>query len=621
MLKINKIVSNYHSCRNALLLGFFFLGVIIGLQACQRAKKVDRQVKADSTESTIEKPVQPTNAPTPGATSPVSNTASFYSTEKQVIAKGQQLFSNNCTSCHDFIQRGIGPNLSGVTTRESPVWLTKFIHNAPEVIKSGDDRAIRLMGEYKQLMPPFTTLSETDIQAILAYMHSHQPAPSIDYGAENLGEVLKDPIPNKIPKSGLTLMLEEVTTAPATAEKVPLARINKMLVLPGKKARLFIEDLRGILYELENKKLRAVWDISQERPAFINAPGHGTGLGSYAFHPQFYKNGLFYTTHTEKAKTARADFAYADSLPVSLQWVLTEWKFQDPTAAVFSGTGREMLRINMVNNIHGVQELTFNPLAKPRSPDYGLLYIGVGDGGAAERGYAFLCNTNTQIWSSVLRIDPSGTNSRNGHYGIPSINPFAEDSDPNTLGEVFADGFRNPNRISWAPDGKMLIAEIGLTNVEELNIGKAGANYGWPAREGTFLLNYKGKMDRVYALPENDSQLNYTYPVAQYDHDEGNAFSGGYVFTDPQVPLLQGKYVFGDIVSGRVYFVENSQLKLGQQTPIQEMDIKFGGKLSTFQDITGNQKADLRFGIGLKNEFYIFTKSDGRIWKITGAGH
>src|SRR5690606_31928689 len=188
------------------------------------------------------------------------------------------------------------------------------------------------------------------------------------------------------------------------------------------------------------------------------------------------------------------------------------------------------------------------------SEDYGLLYMGVGDGGAAEYRYTFLCNSNTAPWSSILRIDPQGNTSKNGQYGIPDINPYARDNDPNTLGEIFAIGFRNPNRISWTPDGKMLISDIGLTQIEEINIGRAGADYGWPAREGTFLVNYKGDMNKVYGLPDNDHTYAYTYPVAQYDHDEGKAISAGFVYNG-NIPVLKDKYIFGDIVRGRVLYV------------------------------------------------------------------
>jgi hypothetical protein len=399
-----------------------------------------------------------------------------------------------------------------------------------------------------------------------------------------------------------------------------LARINLMRVLSGgEKDRHFIQELRGLIYELENKHLRVFMDISRLRPGFIPEPGLGTGFGSFAFHPEYYKNGLLYTSHTEKAHAAPADFPIADSLSTALQWVLTEWKVANPGAAAFAGTGREMMRVDMMTQIHGMQEITFNPLARPGSADYGLLYIGIGDGGAAEQGAYALCNSNKTIWSSVLRLDPGGRNSKNGKYGIPANNPFASDADPNTLGEIYARGFRNPNRMSWAPDGKMLIADIGLTNIEELNIGQEGADYGWPAREGTFLLNYLGRMDRVYALPQENESNPYTYPAAQFDRDEGNAISGGFVYTGTDIPLLRGKYVFGDIVSGRVFFVKTSQLQPGRQAPVQELELEVAGKEVTLRQTSASSKTDLRFGLGPRQELYLFTKADGRIYQVTGC--
>ncbi|QJW90864.1 c-type cytochrome [Spirosoma taeanense] len=542
-----------------------------------------------------------------------------YATDKPTLQKGEQLFQTNCSTCHNFLQKGIGPNLSGVTSEVSPAWIHKFIRNAPAMISSGDARAKRLFDEYKQAMPPFSTLSDADIRAIMAFVHRNQKREPASADMSRLGAPLSDPMPQKIEKSGLRLILEEVTTAPATAEKVPLARINKMQVLPGKPDRLFIQDLRGTLYEMVDNKLRVYMEMAKERSGFIPTPGLATGFGSYAFHPDFNTNGLFYTTHTEKAHAAPADFAYADSIKVTLQWVLTEWKLPNPTADKFVGSGREMMRVNMVSPIHGVQEITFNPHTRPGSPDYGLLYIGVGDGGATENGYPFICRDNHHIWSSVLRIDPRGTNSKNGRYGIPASNPYAQDNDPATLGEIFCRGFRNPNRIAWTPDGKMLISDIGHANAEELNLGVAGADYGWPEREGNFRMYYRAKMDKVYALPEDDAALQYTYPAALYDHDEGNAISAGFVYSRTDLPPLTGKYIFGDIVNGRVFYVESSQLKPGQQAAIQEMEIQVGGSVTTFQALSGSKKTDLRFGLGLNNEFFLYTKADGKMYRIKGC--
>jgi glucose/arabinose dehydrogenase/mono/diheme cytochrome c family protein len=540
-----------------------------------------------------------------------------YSKDKSVIAHGQSIFQQKCAVCHNFKQQGIGPNLTGITSLMPAKWISDFIHNSQEMVKKGDKRAVAVFNKYKVPMPPNSDLDASDMNALLSFIDTHKQSPAdlakADKTTAGLGPVKVDPIQPKIMKSNLVLQLEEVMTAPASASEVPKARINQMTVLKGQKERVFLEDLRGKLYQFRHDTLKDVMDISQLRPAFIHTPGHATGFGSYAFHPEYETNGLLYTTHTEKAGSALADFRYHDSIRVALQWVLTEWKIESPLSEAFAGVGRELFRINMPSQTHGMQQILFNPLATRDSADYGLLYIGIGDGGSAEGGYAYLCNSNTKIWSSVLRIDPAGRNSANGKYGIPSINPYANNKVPGAAGEIFARGFRNPNRISWSPDGKMLIADIGLNNIEELNIGFAGADYGWPAREGSFLLNYKGKMNVVYALPAGKSK--FINPVVQYDHDEGNAFSAGFVYTG-SISRLKDKYIFGDIVGGRVFYVENSSLIPGKQAVIKEFNLVFNNKPSDFLEITKNSKADLRFGVGANNEMYLFTKTDGIIWII-----
>ena len=72
-----------------------------------------------------------------------------------------------------------------------------------------------------------------------------------------------------------------------------------------------------------------------------------------------------------------------------------------------------------------------------------------------------------------------------GDYTIPASNKFQMDGDPKTLGEIYAYGFRNAHRISWdMTDGTMFASDIGMNQVEEINIVRNGENYGWMAREG-----------------------------------------------------------------------------------------------------------------------------------------
>jgi cytochrome c551/c552 len=524
-------------------------------------------------------------------------------------------FQKNCAECHNFRQRGIGPDLAGVTAEASYAYLSKFIANSQAIIKSGNKRATALFAEFKVPMPAHPQLTPADLNALLSFINTHKKVAEVYVNTADLGTRVKDPMPTKIAKAGLTLKLEEWATAPATSTKNPLTRINQTSILKTDKGnRLFMLDMRGKLYEIKNKQFNVVMDLAKEKPKLIIEPGFGSGWGTFAFHPDFLKNGLMYTTHTERKNSAPADFAYPDSIPVALQWIVTEWKVKDPTAAAFEAIPREMFRMDNPSAMHGMQQMIFDPTLKPSMPGYGLLYIDLGDGGSGEFGYPWLCNGSTEPRGSILRIDPMGRNSRNGKYGIPASNPWAKTGDPNVLGEVYARGFRNPNKISWTPDGKVLVADIGYTNVEELNLLKPGLNYGWPVREGTFVSILNGKKSAIYNLPAHDDP-KYTYPVAEYDHDEGNSIAGGFVYTG-DIAILKGKYIFGDILRGRVFYVENADLKLGHQSVIKEFDLQFGDLKSTYLDLVKNKKADIRFGLGENNAFYIWAKTDGKIWQI-----
>ena len=118
-------------------------------------------------------------------------------------------------------------------------------------------------------------------------------------------------------------------------------------------------------------------------------------------------------------------------------------------------------------------------------------------------------------------------------YGIPPSNPFA--GMPGALGEIFAYGFRNAHRLSWDRDGTLLVSDIGEAQIEELDLVVAGGNYGWPEREGSFSIDVETNPNVVFPLPPEDP-LPYRYPVAQYDHAEGRAIAGGFVYRGRRSP-------------------------------------------------------------------------------------
>ncbi len=545
-----------------------------------------------------------------------SSDTNSISTDSLMIANGQVLFSQNCGACHNFRSDGIGPQLGGLTKTVPVDWITSFIKDPKSVIDGGDERAVMLHTKYKTVMPSFSNYTDVQLNELVAFLNTRKaPDPRKEFVDPN---ALKNPIPDTIPMSDIVVNLELFTQIPASSDEKPSTRIAKLDAQPTT-GELFVMDLRGKLYHMKGNEPEVYLDMNKEKPKFIHKPGLATGFGSFAFHPDFFKNGLLYTTHTEPAGSAKADFDYPDSIKVTLQWVVSEWKTATPGAFPFSGESRELFRVNMVSGIHGVQEIVFNPLAKKGDDDYGLLYIGVGDGGSAENGYPFLCHSTEKIWGSVLRIDPSGTNSINGRYGIPENNPFAKSDNAKTVREIFCYGFRNPHRITWSKVGAMFVSNVGHHNAESLYMVSSGSDSGWPIREGTFVIDPSQNMHNIYPLPADDAKLNITYPVAEYDHDEGNAIAGGFEYRGKALPQLAGKFVFGDIVKGRLFYVEMKDLKLGSQAQIREWQVAVGGQIKTLSELCGAEKVDERFGRDSKGELYITTKPDGKIYRLVSA--
>jgi glucose/arabinose dehydrogenase len=234
--------------------------------------------------------------------------------------------------------------------------------------------------------------------------------------------------------------------------------------------------------------------------------------------------------------------------------------------------------------------------------------MGYGDGGTAEKGYPQISNHQGRgMYSGIWRIDPLGTSGRNGKYGIPASNPFAKSKDK--AGELYAYGFRNPNRIFWDPKGRMMASEIGHKHIEEINLIEPGKFYGWPRREGSFVINPKGDMDKVYALPSDDEKFGATYPFLQFDHDDGLAIIAGYF---PNSGIFKGKFLFGDVPSGKVFVSD-----LNESSPkMQKVEIKYEGRETTLQELCGKPRVDLKFGQDKSGQVYVLTKADGKIYRV-----
>ncbi|WP_276370959.1 PQQ-dependent sugar dehydrogenase [Chryseolinea sp. H1M3-3] len=543
-----------------------------------------------------------------------------YASDEETLVKGKNLFTKNCMSCHSLEGDGIGPPLGGVTNILSRKDLTTFIKNPAQVIEAKGKRAVSLLARYKQVMPPFEGMQDPDIHAILSYIHHQTEVHNLQ--AVLLSDTTKGGLTGRlvqpIKQSPIKIELEQIVQIPRKKDASPDLGIVTLRAHPSGDGSLFVGDQNGTIYSVRDGKHEIFLDIRAHVKDFQSGPGIATGVGSFDFHPDFLNNGLIYITHAETYKGQRADYTISDSLKSVVQWVISEWKMDNVNDKVFRGTHREMLRLHAPNFAHGCQEIAFIPGLDTKDPNYGLLYIGYGDGGSNNIKHPELGHHLKSFLGTVMRIDPAGNNSRNGNYGIPADNPFVHETDPAIVKEIYALGFRNPHRLSWDPtnSNRMMVTDIGEANVEELNIVEKGGDYGWPNREGTFGISTLKDMKKVYPLGKSDRDL-YKKPFVQYDHEEGNAIDGGHVYEGELMPL-KNKYVFGDIVNGKLFYI-NIDPHLSDST-IYALAIVKDGKATTLQEMFNTKRLHQRIAYDpFKKDLYVITKADGKIWRVSKA--
>jgi len=436
------------------------------------------------------------------------------------------------------------------------------------------------------------------------------------------------PPPPALHGERLAIVLEDFVELPPTRAEPPRARVNFMLAAPDGSPRLFVADMAGIVYVIRDGHLAAkpFLDLRAAREAqFTAVQLFEEGLVSIAFHPDFARRGRpgfhkLYTFGTERRGTGTPTFAASVAVtPTSHDDVVLEWTVDahdedvvDPRSA------REVLRIAHPKHDHVGGEVAFDPAAAPGEPDFGKLYVSVGDGGntVPRKGEVDEWRTaqNRALpLGKILRIDPLLAADR--PYTVPADNPFVGDA--RALPEVWAYGLRNPERFSFDLAGthKLLIADIGQDQLEEIDVGHAGANYGWSEREGDRMVTHRDESRRL-GLPLLDFVSGYTYPALTYGHHLGRAVTGGYVYRGSALPQLRGMYVFGDIVTGRLFAADVTRMEDGSHAPFYELPLVYRGKPRTLLQVLDAPRADLRFGVDVAGELYVMTKQDGAIRRL-----
>jgi glucose/arabinose dehydrogenase len=263
--------------------------------------------------------------------------------------------------------------------------------------------------------------------------------------------------------------------------------------------------------------------------------GREKGLLSVAFHPKYKENGRFFVNYT-----GRRDGV--------LKTIIAEYRVSQTNPDVADRTERVILEIEQpfANHNGGLNKF---------GPD-GLLYIGMGDGGAAGDPFNFAQNLESLL-GKFLRIDIEKE-----PYAIPQDNPFVGRA--NAQGEIWAYGLRNPWRFSFDRcTGRLFAGDVGQDRIEEIDLIEKGKNYGWRIMEGS----------QCFDPPSLCNTQGLELPIAEYDHSLGCSVTGGYVYRGTQFPTLIGHYLFGDYCSGRIWsLTEDPQ---GRWTMRQLIDSPF----------------------------------------------
>ena len=308
--------------------------------------------------------------------------------------------------------------------------------------------------------------------------------------------------------------------------------------------RLFLVRQAGIIHVLRDGAAAVLatpfLDISAANGGQVKqTSGSEQGLAGLAFHPNYRANGYFYVFYTRALPSNPADTG-SQIVIARYQRSAANPDVADPASGVVLLTVDHPTYTN-----HNGGTLKFGK--------DGYLYIGTGDGGGGND--PFLAGQSlADRRGKMLRIDVDGASP----YAIPSANPFAASTCTPTVSgqcpEIFAYGLRNPWRSSIDRlTGDLFIGDVGQDAWEEVDFWPngtvGGPNYGWSVCEGNHL---RGSQANTCTLV-GDVRPIVEYGHTSFDANGGNSITGGYRYRGTRVPVLLGRYVFGDFISGRVW--------------------------------------------------------------------
>jgi hypothetical protein len=456
--------------------------------------------------------------------------------------------------------------------------------------------------------------------------------PAILIAANCIAQTTDDPFATPIGagQSAIEVNVVEFATLPGSHEEP--ARPMLLVDEPGTE-RLFVNDMRGALYSVSYDGTRVEPYLDHEAAAWA-AGVHGgrgeRGFQSFAFHPQFADAGTpgfgkLYTYIDVTDTAPEADFVSGGGSDAH-DTLLLEWTAENPGAAMYDGgPPRELLRVEQPFGNHNGGQIGFNPVASPGDADFGMLYVGSADGGSGGDPMDLSQNLES-IFGKILRIDPLGSDSANGQYGIPADNPFAGSAA--ALGEIYAYGLRNPQRFAWdSVNGNMFVADIGQNIVEEVSQVTLGGNLGWNDWEGSYRF-----ISRQEVSSENPrAEAGLVYPVVEYGQldpllQRSSASTGIEVYRGTEIRQLANLVLFGDNPSGELFAFSADDLPEGGQDSILRILLDAGNGPQTLLELINEKngmqgrepvtRADMRLGRGPDGRIFVLNKQDDVIREL-----
>uniref|UniRef100_A0A4W3IEY6 HHIP like 2 n=1 Tax=Callorhinchus milii TaxID=7868 RepID=A0A4W3IEY6_CALMI len=298
--------------------------------------------------------------------------------------------------------------------------------------------------------------------------------------------------------------------------------------------RYFVAEQLGLVWVYLPDRTRLAEPFLDLTGQVLTTPWFGDERGflGLAFHPNFKKNGKFYVYYSVLVE-GEVEIIRVSELKVSSR----DMNKADPRSE------RYLLEIEEPAANHNGGQILFG--------FDGFLYVFTGDGGKAGDPFGRFGNAQNKsaLLGKVLRIDVDRTGPGGKPYRIPRDNPFV--NVPDARPEVYAYGVRNMWRcsvdrgdpVTKQGRGRLFCGDVGQNKYEEVDIIVKGGNYGWRAKEGFECYDKK--------LCKNSS-LDDILPIHAYGHKIGKSVTGGYVYRGCESPNLNGLYIFGDFMSGRI---------------------------------------------------------------------